>query len=316
MFGYVLPVQEELKNQEYALYNAFYCGICLSIKARLGELARFCTGYDMTFLALLASDVTNQDVNFGTCKCIGSPIRKHSIVQRNSLMDSIADVSIILAYHKAQDNIVDGRRFKGRLAARLLRKAYNIAKQSSHELDSMVASGLCELDILQRDKYVSIDRLAHPFANLIRQVGVSLAGSHTSDNYERLCYNIGKFVYLIDALDDLPEDIHKGTFNAWLHTLSAGNPQQFAKSTKLQVLHQYGVDIQFGINSTINMCIDGFNSLDFVQSYSVLKNIVHLGLRHKLNQVLSAKGKLSNKQVHKDMRRTKSQIKLEQLPTR
>lgn len=311
MFGYVLPVQKELKNHEYALYNSFYCGICLDIKARLGEFARIATGFDMTFFAILMSDVTAQEIEFFVCKCIGNPFHKKSVVQRNPLLDRIADMSVILAYYKAQDNISDGEIVKGKLAARLLRKAFNKAKQNSPEIDQIVQTSLSKLTELQNDNDISLDRLAHPFGDLIKRVGMLLCGDKTNEYIERLCYNIGKFVYLIDALDDLVEDIKKGTFNAFLHTLSKGNPSQFDKMTKTQVLVKHGVEIEFAINSTINMCISGFNSLDFSQSYSVLKNIVHLGLRDKLAQVLKSKGKLSKSKVGKDMRRTKAQSKLE-----
>jgi len=311
MFGYVLPVQKQLSNEEYSLYNSFYCGICLDIKERLGEFARFATGYDMTFFAVLLSDIVDQDIDFFTCKCIGSPFQKHAVVKRNVLMDKVADLSVILAYYKTQDNVADGEVIKGKLAAKMFRKAYNKAKENSPELDSIVDINLKELEKLQSDSDISIDRLAHPFGNLIKQAAISIIGDKTNDNIERLCYNIGKFVYLIDALDDLVEDIKKGTFNAFLHTISNGSPSNFKGMTKTEFLAQHGSDIEFCINSTINMCITGFNSLDFRQSYSLLKNIIHLGLRDKLKQVLNSKGKLKKSQVGKDMRRTKAEAKLD-----
>ncbi|MCL1944710.1 MAG: DUF5685 family protein [Firmicutes bacterium] len=309
MFGYVLPVQEKLKNQEYALYNAFYCGICLDIKDRLGEFARLATGFDMTFFAILLSDITAQNVEFRVCKCIGNPLHKKSVVCRNTLMDTVADISVILAYYKIQDDIQDNESIKSKFVAKLFRKAYIKARTSSPQVDLLIRQSLQNLENLQKDNDISIDRLSHPFGELIKQLTILVAGDKTSDNLERLCYNIGKFVYLIDALDDLSEDIKKGTFNAFLHTLSSGCPEIFDKMTKSQVLDKHGTEIEFAINSTINMCISGFNSLDFSQSYSLLKNIIHLGLRKKLSQILSSKGKLKKSQTSRDMRRTKAQFR-------
>ncbi|MDR3021664.1 MAG: DUF5685 family protein [Clostridiales bacterium] len=300
MFGYILPVQKELKDHEFALYSAFYCGICLDIKRRLGEKARLATGYDMTFFAILISDIVGQEVEFFNCKCISNPIFKKTVVCQNSLLDSIADISVLLAYHKTQDDEQDGEKLKSKVGQFLFKKAYLKAKVLSPQMDQLIVTSLKELDSVQRDSDASIDKLAHPFANLIKQFAVVLCGQKTGDNLERLCYNIGKFVYLIDALDDLNEDIKKGTFNPFLHCF--GLNQQ----SKAHFLIENKLQVEYCLNITINRCIEAFNNLDFYQSYSVLKNIIHLGLRYKMQQVLNSKKKLTRSQIQKDMKRKKT----------
>ena len=40
MFGYIVPLKQELRMRELAQYNAYYCGLCTSIGARFGQAAR------------------------------------------------------------------------------------------------------------------------------------------------------------------------------------------------------------------------------------------------------------------------------------
>jgi hypothetical protein len=312
MFGYVLPVQKDLKDHEFALYHSFYCGICLTIKSKFGQVARLATGYDMTFLAILLSDINCQQTDFRVCKCLGNPFCKRTVVDTNPLLEKIADISIILAYHKSRDDIMDKSKLKGHVVEVLFKKPYRIAKENSYELDSLIDSSLKDLNSLEKQEQPTLDRLAHPFANMLKQVSTLLCGQNSSDNLQQLCYNIGKFVYLIDALDDLDQDIKKNTFNAYLAASKSWEQEQSPQTkfeSKSQFLAKYKTQVEFSLNSTINRSIEAFNNLDFFQSYSVLKNIIHFGLRFKLSQVLNAKGKLSKRLVHKQMLRKTDKVK-------
>ena len=53
MFGYVTVNKGELKVKEYDKYQAYYCGLCASLKERYGLLGEVTLTYDMTFLSLL-----------------------------------------------------------------------------------------------------------------------------------------------------------------------------------------------------------------------------------------------------------------------
>ena len=40
MFGYIRPLECELKVRDQALYRAYYCGLCKTIGRRYGQVAR------------------------------------------------------------------------------------------------------------------------------------------------------------------------------------------------------------------------------------------------------------------------------------
>jgi len=68
MYGYVVPVKAELGQADFCLYRAFYCGICKSIGKQYGQMPRFTTSYDITFLSVLLHDVTKQRVHMRTAQ--------------------------------------------------------------------------------------------------------------------------------------------------------------------------------------------------------------------------------------------------------
>ena len=50
MFGYVTTDNPNLYIKDLGLYKALYCGLCKSIGATCGQMARLTLTYDLTFL--------------------------------------------------------------------------------------------------------------------------------------------------------------------------------------------------------------------------------------------------------------------------
>jgi len=54
MYGYILPDKPNMYFKDYALFRAFYCGLCKVLGAEYGQSARLTVNYDMAFIAALA----------------------------------------------------------------------------------------------------------------------------------------------------------------------------------------------------------------------------------------------------------------------
>lgn len=264
MFGYVTPVKSELRDQDFVLYRAFYCGICAAIGRNYGSLPRFTTTYDVTFLSLLVHDVTSQDVEFYEAKCVGNPFQKKVMIRGNELLDRLCAANIIMTYYKLLDDVIDGGGGKKRLARAAMKKPYLKAVKVLPQADEIMKRRYGELRDLEKAGEKSIDRVAHCFASLLKEVAFCIIGDKVDDNTLSLCYNIGKFVYLIDALDDVDEDAKKGNYNPFL--AAYGN---FTSRKEFYETHKD--DIAFSLNSTVNRAIECFNGMSFTQSYSLLK---------------------------------------------
>lgn len=288
MFGYVTPVKEELRQQDFLLYRAFYCGICVETGKKFGSLPRFFTGYDATFLAVLEHDYTSQAVEFQTGVCVGNPFKKKAYVSQNPLLTRIAAANVVLGYYKLCDDVTDGGGVKKRFARSVFKKAFNKAREIVPETEKIVREKYAALRELEKKNEPSIDKTADCFASLLRGVCEDLAGK-TDENFAALTYNIGKFVYLADALDDTGEDKKSGNYNPFLVGREYAGRREF--------FEKYGDEISFALNSTVNRAIESFNKMSFTQSFSLLSNVVYVGLRTKIKELLNSNEKLPRPKI-------------------
>jgi len=320
MYGYITPYKPDMSPPEKAVYTAFYCGICKTTGRLFGQAARFATNYDITFLATLMHDYVSQEVEFGRARCIGGPLFRRTYVKRNPLLERIAAANILLAYYKLEDDIIDGSGISKRLAKRALKKARKKAVKIVPNADGLIAKMYAELRELEKAGCDILDKAAHPFAELTAELAVQIitgvdAGkyfsgndsalrtsdsaltsspfpefnlpdnissnaAHTVDNFRSLCYNIGKFIYFADALDDISEDFKKKRYNPMLAAFGG-----FTKKQKF--FEDNHESITYATAAVINRAAESFNQLYLTQSNTLLKNIVHKGLRYKIEQVLN-----------------------------
>ncbi len=284
MFGYVVPQKDTMRKEDFAMYRAFYCGLCVSLKD-YGSVSRLTTSYDTTFLAALLHDVTKQSVEFDKVRCVGNPFSNKVIVTRNPLLERICAANVILSYYKACDDVIDGGGNKKRMMRALLKKAYRKAVGILPKADEICKMRYAELREAENRGERSIDRVADSFACLLRDLTVELLGGECGEEMRSLCYNLGKFVYIIDALDDVEDDFKTGCYNPFLAAYGKfDGRREFYKAN--------AEAIGFTFACTVNRIIESFNRIQFTQCYSLLRNVVYEGLRGKVQEVLSSDKKI------------------------
>ena len=305
MFGYVLPRTATLERRDFAMFQAAYCGICLSTKKKYGNFARLTTNYDITVLELLAIEALKPDVEFGSCRCICDP-RKKVYVKDNALSSVIVDANVLLCHYKLDDDREDGG---GRHSAmrRILKKPYAAAKTHLPDADKIVADGYARLREMEKANVASIDRTSDCFAQLLSELLCAVLdkaaaedvkykeqkparlaiGSPYMTTLRALCYNVGKFVYLADALDDLAEDAAAGRYNPVLAVYP-----DYEKGKRLEYIDRHHAELKFAFTSTINRAIECLNCTPLTHVGDLLRNIIYDGLREKTNELFSAKKKL------------------------
>ena len=289
MYGYVVPPSNTLTLEDSALFGSFYCGLCIRTGKLMGQRARFTTNYDITFLNVLLHDLLSQDVAFEARRCILNPFKKRPVVEKNDLLDRIVAANVILAYYKAEDGVIDGEGIKYRLVRSSLVNAYKVGKEILPEADVIVSGKYNKLRELEKNGTKGIDRVSDVFASMMRDIAALLLKDTANEDSLRLVYNIGKFVYLVDALDDIDEDYKAKRYNPFLAELPYESRETFFSDNK--------EFIEFILNVTVNRAIECFNNLSFTQSYDLLRKIVHVGLRQKVEELLKSKKKLKNPKV-------------------
>ena len=213
MYGYIRPDKGELRVREYELFRAVYCGLCETLRQRYGFLSRFAVNYDMTFLAmvLLSSDARTQ-----MRRCPVHPLRKRPCVQDSEALEAAADYSVILAWWNLRDNVRDEKAIKALTAetgAAAMKKAYEKASAARPAFDANTKQCLKELDTLEKEQCPSLDRAADCFARILAFAAEEFEEGEQRRIRHELFYHIGRCVYLLDAVDDLEDDIKEDHYN-------------------------------------------------------------------------------------------------------
>ena len=211
MFGYVKPDTPYLYMKDDTLYKALYCGVCKSIGKCAGTCARFTLTYDCAFLSAVIHNLLGCDVVIKREHCIVHPITKRPVARPDDISISIGALNVILAYFKVVDDINDNGR--GRMAKLFLNGAFKRAKKREPNLEKIVRENYAKLSEFEKAGEDSIDKIADPFANLLAQLSNELLKDKSTEASYQYFYNFGKWIYLIDALDDYDKDIKKGNYN-------------------------------------------------------------------------------------------------------
>ena len=224
MFGYVLPSQPRLTERERERFRAAYCGLCHALGTRYGFAARLVLNYDFTLLAILLSD--GEDASCRTRRCVVHPCRGCPAQESTPALCAAADRSVILAWWQLQDHIADHGFWSGlkyRAAALVLHRAYARACGQLPRFDAAVRTHLAALAALEEAKCASIDAAAEPFAALMADAAAELPDEKRRRVLEQLLYQLGRWIYLIDAADDLKKDMQSGSYNPLRYRYHAEN---------------------------------------------------------------------------------------------
>ena len=213
MFGYVRPNRDELKVRQLRDYESLYCGLCQALGRRHGFFARFFLNYDFTFLAMLLDGAQPEATRM---RCPARLWCRKKACACSGGVDAVADAGTILSYWKLRDTVADGsfwKRTAARMLSGLLHPGYRRAAASRPDFDQTVRSCLEELQALERAGSPSLDRTADTFARLLAAAAPRDGDGARDRAMEQLLYHVGRWIYLVDAWDDLEEDRRTGAYN-------------------------------------------------------------------------------------------------------
>lgn len=264
MFGYVRPVKDELKGKDFNLYRASYCGLCRTLRTRYGYFAPYTLSFEFTFLALLLAP--REDV-FLPCKgaCHANPLRKEAMCNESESLNFVADLSIILSYQKLLDNIADNKGIKAiaaRTACLFLKSAFKKAEKNQPHFAAHTKQCLTELATLEKSNSDSLDKTADAFARIV-SAAAQCGSEHEIRPLEQMLYHLGRWIYLIDARDDLAQDLLQKNYNPIIYRYGQQGDDDALNETLVQ---------------SLSMMQSAFALCDFGCRTAVIENIIFLGL--------------------------------------
>ncbi len=275
MFGYVRLHKPTITMGEYEQYRGVYCTLCRRLGKRYGLGARMTLSYDMTFLALLHAALEADDPAFCAGRCSFNPAKKCLRCQNTVATDLAADLGTLLAYYKLRDTLADETFFK-KLGAACLYPILAVyrrrAAKRRPDTDRAIADMMAAQAQAEKERTASIDRAAEPFAKLLAYMATLTAQDDTQRVIlERFGYCLGRWVYLIDAVDDLADDLKGGQYN----------PYALAKGLRVDDVERIRACREYAahtLNACLAECIAAYNLLDVRRFDGILRNILEEGM--------------------------------------
>ena len=279
MFGYIRINKMDLTFREYDYYKGYYCGLCKYLKENHGEISRLSLNYDITFLIVILTALYKLDSDITYERCIANPLKKKMRIV-NEITEYAASMNILLSYYKLEDNLYDDNGIKDKLAYELykgkLKKAYEKYPQKAEYIKQQLGN----LRELEKQESKSIDKVSNTFGNLMGEIFV-----YKKDEYEQnlrnIGFNLGKYIYILDAYEDLEEDNKKGRYNPFIDYID----KKEELKNKVDRL----------ISMSLGMATKNIEQLNLEFNKSIIDNIIYSGVYLRYKSILE-KGCESNVQ--------------------
>lgn len=296
MFGYIIVNKQEMKFKEFDLYQSYYCGFCQELKKLYGKTGQLTLSYDLTFLILLLTSLYETDTVTESCKCIAHPFEKHP-TRRNEFSSYAADMNLLLSYYKCEDDWLDERKVtkkalsgmlkgkvkeicarypgKAQLIQERLDQIHQCEQRAGAEADAArsgsAAGSPGETDAARSGSAAGspgetdsdrVDRLAGYFGDIMAEI-FAVRQDEWEKELRRIGFFMGKFIYLMDAYEDVEKDKKEGSFNPF---------------SGLYETEQFEESCERILTMMMAECSRTFEKLPLIEYTEILRNILYSGV--------------------------------------
>lgn len=261
MFGYVLVNESELKIREYREYRAYYCGLCQELKDRFGIFGQMTVSFDMTFLIMLLTGLYEPEEVKETTRCIAHPVKKHPVI-RNQYTGYAADMNVLLMYYKCQDDWADEHKFSKRTAQACLENARKKADAQYPRKAQVIQKQLKKIRNCEQRQEKNMDLAAGAFGQILAEL-FAFRKDEWETELRSMGFYLGKFIYLLDAWDDLEKDKKSHSYNPFLVQEDSGDLEEVCHGILVSMMAE---------------CSRAFERLPVIKEAPILRNILYSGV--------------------------------------
>lgn len=280
MFGYINVNKSELSEENQKIYQAYYCGLCQRLHSNCGMKGQMLLSYDMTFVVVLLTglyELENQEKLF-TC---GMHPTKKQTAYENAISDYCSAVNVMLAYHNLIDDWKDEKNYPKKTLAGMIRKDYERFAAEYPRQVKAIEEYMRELAKYEAAGENNIDLVAGLTGEMLGEL-MAWKEDEWYQELKTLGFYMGKFIYLMDAYEDIDKDEKKNHYNP-LRNLRKENEKDFETLCKLMM------------TSMMAECAKSFERLPILQHADILRNILYSGVWTKYEYIQLKKKKRTNK---------------------
>lgn len=260
MFGYVTADRTRLTQDQLYRYQACYCGLCSCIGAQYGNVPRLALNYDMAFLVLLQASLYEPEETTVLRRCAAHPLHPRTRMTSDATSYAAA-MNMALAYHKCLDDWNDDRKLSALALSGVLRRSAEQVKDLYPRQWQAITTCMQTLKQLEQDNCQEPDDGANAFGTLMAELFV-WKEDRWSGLLRQMGAALGRFIYLTDAVLDLPDDIRRDRYNPLSSRYQEDCIEAYLPVLKL----------------LLGECTEAFERLPLLQDLDLLRNILYSGV--------------------------------------
>ena len=281
MFGYTMPIESALSEYATISFRNYYCETCHHLREEYGIITTLTVSYEMTFASLFLNSILKDGVE------LHYRHKRHFCVFRPSaskseLLHKLAGFSLLLANNSLVDDKMDNTAsLKTNLALLGLNRGIEKAKREFPEYDEIINSGYEKLREAEAagesDPIVAGQYSSQPMLDVFKV----MMGDEFDDRMYEMFRQIGIWVYVLDAIEDLDDDKRDGTYNPFLvNNKDFKNKKEFVKSNIFYIGELVG-----GIIGGIQSAYASLRN-DIKCNLEILDNIIFEGMPFSSQRVI------------------------------
>lgn len=284
MFGYITTSKEHLGEETYKTFCSYYCGLCKSMGKHCSQVSRLGLSYDLTFLLIVLSSVIQDENTSSLKRCVIHPSRKRNVIDDNYITEYCSMMATLLSYEKCIDDIYDKKSIKALLGILIYRGAYKKATKKYKDISLYIRDRLKELRELEKQNTRDIDLAADKFALILQKLFTPdfIKDEKSRRQLEWFGYNIGRWIYIIDAINDLENDYKTKNYNPLL-------------SDNIKDIKEYCLDVyqktETSLTFTLENAAEAFDLMRLYRNSELLEKMMYISLPARQTQIIQKYGR-------------------------
>ena len=279
MFGYIAINKAEMKFRDFDIYHAYYCGLCKDLKERYGRSGQITLSYDMTFLIILLSGLYEPPAEDSVRNCVAHPFQKHA-ARTNEITQYAADMNIVLSYYKCLDDWADEHKKKAWINSRLLRSKVKQIEKTYPEKVKFIRDTLAHISACEKENEQNLDKMAGLFGEIMAEIFV-WKQDIWKDSLHRMGFFLGKFIYLMDAYEDIDDDIANACYNPFMRFREREDFDDYCKQILTMMIAE---------------CSREFEKLPILTHAEILRNILYSGVWCRFEAICEKRQSVNNQE--------------------
>ncbi len=289
MFGYAVPIDIMMSSKDASAYRGYYCETCHQLRDGYGVMSTVIVSYELTFASIILNSFVKDGVQIEKPKTGTLCVMRHGSVH-TELMKKIAAYTILVANNDLIDDKLDGPSFKSNFGLIWMNHSIMKAQKDYPEFDRAILEGYELLREKEKSGCSDPIEMGETSAKSMVDVMRLINGDEWNEDLEQLFLNLGAWVYVMDAIDDLSEDWRNKQYNPFLV-----NCEEFPGAVPFIENNVYY------ISETLNTLVGRIQSAyaklrpKMVHNVGIMDNVIYQGIPVSIRRVMSGNSKMRPK---------------------